>query len=178
MTLLKISQIGPGNFVGEEEILTKPEPVTIDRLLEVAKAVGVHVPEDVKVELKDDVSMDELHGPTKNATWAGGSFSSWKIYRWNDLYEKDVILVRCRNSFGLERTVGLLAHELHEVQEIRKLFMQNDEILGERLLKLVETSEIMGGGGYIHNEAQIVELNTRQKVIEYLNPENQREDRK
>lgn len=125
----------------------RPKPLTLDELEELAAENGLVVPEFVRL-----VCDDRFLPPNANAHYSA-AFSSDKTYAWTKLLRDGKLVVRIRSSvlFSPEKSLHVLAHEVHELAALHELFSQRGTIPGRELIDLVRTD--MKGRGNLHHRA-------------------------
>lgn len=125
---------------------------------------GVEIPSDVKILIyaASEFENDEL------AKWAGKLKSDsnlgwkWEELTWfrptEDCAGKVVVRIHEDMLKNPAAFAGTLAHELHEVEEIRKLYQARKAIPEWELYDYLWTSKHVDSGGSIHKEAVGVQL--------------------
>jgi len=108
---------------------------TISEAIELARSWGVVIGDDIRFVVCDAA----LH-PLDDARWGG-----WKDnrrYEWDDLLIEGKLIVKLRSTVlcSDEGILCVFAHEMHEINAIRRLFEESDEgtVAGARLIYLTE----------------------------------------
>jgi hypothetical protein len=124
---------------------------TIDEAIEIARRNGVEIPDDV---LFKKVNGKFLPDSTYARYFAHRGMDPKKRIRWADFYDRDLdeLLVHVEDSvFKSDETiVAILAHEMHEINSLRKLFEEAGESMTARDLYYLINPGIKGN---LHDRA-------------------------
>lgn len=109
-----------------------------------AKRWGVVIPEDIAFHFRDDMVPPDAYA-------IYNTFLSTRNYRWSDFYAKERINVKVRRSVleSDEAIVAVIAHEMFEINELRRLFEHRQIISGTEIIRMVRT----GVPGNLHDRA-------------------------
>ena len=143
--------------------------------LAIAAKHGVKLPDDVAVLF---VKGDKLPTLGAIASWGerrvlekGSSeiltFADFISRRYPNTAFGDKIIIRLHQNTlkNPSAVAGLLAHELHEIQGIRKLFKEAGGTLTEgQLYDALWTSGKPGIGGWLHKQAVQIEIEIARKI--------------
>ena len=124
---------------------------SIDEAVEIARKNGVEIPDDI---LFKKVKGKYMPDSTKAQYFSYRGADPEKLITWNDFYHRDLdeILVRIEDSVfeSDEAIVAVLAHEMHELNNLRRYFEQLGGSMPARKLRLLINPGIKGN---LHDEA-------------------------
>lgn len=124
---------------------------TIDEAVEIARKNGVEIPDDV---LFKKINGKYLPDSTYARYFAHLGMDASKRIRWTEFYDKDLdeLLVHVEDSVfkSDEAIVAILAHEMHEINSLRKLFEEAGDSMSARELHYLINPGIKGN---LHDRA-------------------------
>jgi hypothetical protein len=124
---------------------------TADQAIEIARNNGVEIPDDI---LLRKISGKFLPDNTYAEYFRVRATDSSKVIRWDDFYNKDLdqLLVRVEQSIfeSDEAIVAILGHEMHELNNLRRLFEEGGGSMTYRRLHYLINPGIKGN---LHDQA-------------------------
>jgi hypothetical protein len=112
---------------------------SLDEAVEIARAHGVEIPDDILLKkVKGKMLPDNAY-----AQYFGRrGTDSKKMIRWEEFYDKDLdeLVVRVSDSVfqSDEAIVAVLSHEMHELNELRRIFEESGGAISmQRLHNLI-----------------------------------------
>ena len=110
-------------------------PRTLDEALQRARARGIQIEDDIRFVVVPDNSP--LVPPNAFASYGG--FQSYQTVRWSNFYVQERIPVKVKVSVleSDEAIVAVVAHEMYELNELRRLFEEREMMSGPYLHELI-----------------------------------------
>jgi hypothetical protein len=124
---------------------------TVDEALEIARRNGVDIADDI---LLRKVTGKHLPDNTYAKYFGSDTNDPSKLVRWDDFYNKDLdqLLVKVEQSVfqSDEAIVAILGHEMHELNNLRRLFEERGGAMTYRSLHYLISPGIKGN---LHDQA-------------------------
>jgi hypothetical protein len=122
-------------------------PRTIDEAVELAKQQGIEIGDDVAFYAKGDVpaGADAVYLSPRQA--AAGEVFTWESLQ--NRFGQVPVRVRAEVLESDEQIVAVFAHEMHEINSLRRLFEEGGSMTGGQLGRLIN----QGIKGNLHDQA-------------------------
>jgi hypothetical protein len=101
--------------------------------IQLARDRGIRIEDDIRFVVNDALVP-------ANAFACYGGFQSSQMVRWEDFYVKERIPVKIKTEVlaSDEAIVAVFAHEMHELNELRRIFEERETMSGKALNELIK----------------------------------------